>query len=274
MRLQDFGINEPNVVAACQQLALTTCVYNNRRTLAEELIQPEGRVLLWKINENDWPPSYAVIESGERRFFLVVEGTTNIYQAVAQFRWAFMRQGFMDEAKTNGYWLQEAARILNEAESIIGQPQIGDKLHFTGHSYGGAIAMIAALWYARERHFPDCELATFGQPKGASAGLNVSDLACYWRYASSGDAAQGLPPNDIVNYESADWITPIIWEVTKNRWTHYGSEQLIYWNGNINHDPGVQYFLPEGVTNDPIQQHLLLNYYARFNQWNERFGTP
>lgn len=273
MLLQDFGISQPNVIAACQQLALCAGVYQNDRANVEALLGADGEVLLWRQREGTWPPSYAFIKTSDGRYFVIIEGTTNTPQAIIHLWGSFYIRDELGGANVNGLWWINYKGLLEEVKTILPHNLPSGKLHVSGHSYGGALAHIAALDLGRSVGMQGIQLITFGEPKAITAGAVPGLPVCHWRYVSDLDPVPKLPLDETLYPGNFDPLDPRTWSYETLTWEHLGDVQVLGPGGAINTPEPPPDPYPPGVADNPVEQHFLGNYSARFRLWNNRFGV-
>lgn len=260
--LRSFGNANCDVWAAVEQLALVACVYSDDRPHAAEIVGQGGEILAWVHRPDTWPPSYALIRSGAGRYFLVVAGTTNAGQWAGHLQGTFgvlYRDG---PAVVNGQWLAVWQQLRQDIAPLLPADPSTYTLHLSGHSYGGAVAHLGGIEWARD-HGPDAaQVLTFGQPKVLTAGYTGPAPSAVWRVRSLQDAVGYIPTGS-----GLTWVLELasfLWRQQTHPWTHYGPDVWLSADGTFN---AVVYPapspLPVGVSTGPVGEHGLLNYWGR-----------
>ncbi len=272
MLLQSFGTVTPNVVAACQHLAIAGCVYADDRSALETLLGSDGEILAFERGLVTWPPALAIVRTSAGDYHACFEGTTNLVQATTHLWGSFQRLDYFPPCTANGAWLAGYQVVQIQVDQALPPNLPPGKLHISGHSYGGAMAFLGALHQARDRGSDAVELLTFGEPRALTAGYPGVQPACHWRYASELDPVQILPPDSSL-IPATDWADPLRWAFATPTWKHYGTLLTLYPGGTINREEPPPNPLPPGVTVGGVNEHLLRNYWGRLQAWNRRFGA-
>lgn len=264
MLLQSFGSQQVNRVALAQQVFILTCLYNDRRDLVEQYIGPDASIVIWERNRDTWPPSWVYIRQGEHHF-IAIEGSTNIAQFAGHLNGVFQRLDFVGDASVNGAWWIVAEDFRKRLPS-----QQQGVWHYSGHSYGGALAGIMATDHAERRgNQAGVECMTFGAPAYMTTGYDGPYPDPYWRCESLGDLVPNLPPNG-VELLGMRWRNPLEW--LKRDWFYWQYGNPVYFNyqgddtlslGDVN-DRG------ELVGVGMPSTHEIPNYWGRQNWWAQR----
>lgn len=251
------------MLAACQTGAIIAALYADRRDLVEQLVGDEGQVLLWQHRPESWPPSLAVIRSGSGRYFVLMPGTVNISQWRGHVIGSFLRSYAGGQSLLNGQWAYAADEVGAEIQSVIPPPSEG-VVHYSGHSYGGAVAQVLAF---RRLAAGDsaAQVLTFGAPKAYTSGYPGPLPSVYWRVASTNDVVSTIPP-DIAIGSFSQWAYPMDIIAQNARWTHYGAQNVLNWNGEYNANTSPPVDLPVGVQVGIVSEHSMRNYWGRYNQ--------
>lgn len=271
-QLRSFGVESPDFTALAQQAALVSCLYQNDRVRAEQLLGTDGTILAWVFREDSWPPSYCVIQSGAGRYFVVVAGTTNIRQVVGHVNGTFWRRYNGPAQLANGQWLDVSETLGAEVRSALPSDLGGATVHLSGHSYGGAVALPVAIDTRVSLGTPSVQLMTIGAPKAFSDRYNGVLPTPYYRFASNRDVVSYLPPSG--SDAGVDvWNNPVLWLVAPVDWQHYGEGRYLNWNGVYDDTTPPPDPLPTGVSVSPVGEHLLRNYWGRLRQRSLNVGT-
>lgn len=200
-----------NSERALEMSSLSDWVYLEQNELAQKLndnwhIQSDARHLRCEVD-----PQYCVVRKNER-LIVAFRGTepenlsdwfTDVKIELERTEWrnARVHQGFY--TTLNSIWQQLCADIF----SLRTQSQ---PIDFTGHSLGGALALLAAARFAyeeTEQRQMIGEIYTFGQPRTGDGNFTqcVQDLfpRNYFRFVNDLDAVAHLPPEGITAYRHA-----------------------------------------------------------------------
>lgn len=142
-----------------------------------------------------------------------------------KYKGAYLHKGFLEA--TESLWNK---RGIEKDLKELGNR----KIYVTGHSLGGAMAVIASMNYDFEK------VVTFGEPRvGTNLCSPLNDPSGHIRFVNGNDLVTTLPP------ESPAYI-------------HHGIEQLI---------PVVNDYQP----NDSFLDHSIINYADRIKTMDTRF---
>lgn len=266
-RLRSFGTGGPDMEAAAQQLAIIASLYKDRRDAVEQLLGSDGEVLIWEFREISWPPSWCLIRCGDGRYFMVIAGTASIaHWAVHYAGYRGTPPGIVGGTVNAGWyyaWYHFMKDLVRAEIDARGDPA---ELHYSGHSYGSALANIAAV--EDRGHYPGAkvQVITFAQPKtylGGQAARMPEDL---YRLRSYNDAVPYTPPER--KYAWIGTFTPLVsWANAILKWQHYGDDYWIAPNGELGTGHTAPDPLPPGVSVGFVSEHYTLNYWGRLNAW-------
>lgn len=269
MLLENFdnGRGGLNLSAAAQMMALACMVYENQEDNAALYLGPESSIKFWLAREGTWVPSFAVVQSGANRWFVVVEGTVAFLQGLAQaspLNALTAPPDLVQEGETLFglfYW-QVYEELYSRVKDIIPITNPATILYLSGHSMGGAVATVAAFEFARAFGPRRVNLLTIGQPRAVAEGYPHPLPNHYYRVVSPGDPVPEYP------YAPAYWILDKVarkkfGRAAQKAWAHYGVEDALYADGTVIGNGPSPYPLPEGMIIDAIHEHFLDNYLAR-----------
>lgn len=260
--LVDFGTSAVSMDAARQQLMLLAAVYNDRRELVTQYLGVSGSILTWHRPSTSWPPAYVLIQTAANEYYLAIEGTTNVLQALAHFWGGFGVKGAGESPIVVGPWWAVAQEMAEELAGVLGPPGRNIDLRISGHSYGGAVAQLLGNHY-RSIMGPESniQVLTFGAPKAVSSVYDGPQPQQHWRIESTGDPIPTLPPNPggmVFSEINLSWLLsggPAVWEPR-------GVLTTLYLRGNVA-PPDPDTPIPNGATNGIPQAHYLPNYLGR-----------
>lgn len=271
--LAEFGSEGINPVALAQQAALITDCYMHDRECVEKLLGDGGEILNFHTENLTWPPDYVLIRSLPGRYFLSMAGTVGPVQAVAQSALsnAVVSQG-KGGAYTGGLWWAAANTIEQAVKDLIPFDEPDTRVFVAGHSYGGMVAQLLALRYARKLGAARVQLLTLGAPKGLSPGYTGAYPSVSWRVYSNNDAIPFLfldNPGLII----VDPTQPWTWENISMQWQHYGTDARLDVNGVIGGTADDANPRPPDVLSGTLAEHSLQNYLGRARQYALKNGA-
>ncbi|MFC1588732.1 lipase family protein [Pseudomonadota bacterium] len=177
---------------------------------------------------------------------IAVRGTSNVENAVVDVALQLTQDMRAGVRLHNGF-SQAAQAIYAEIEPMIKE---GYVISTTGHSLGGAVALILAM-YLDVDGFKIGQVITFGQPKVTNvAGANKFEHLNIIRVVTPKDLVPLVPPFDPVDFNNLD----IYW--------HPGKEVILL--------PGIDYAVLQGMssmmraikfTQEPLNESNLINHH-------------
>lgn len=269
--LVDFGTDAIAMDAARQQLFLITAVYNDRRDVVTSYLGDAGEILSWQRQSTSWPPSWVLVQTAENKYFLAIEGTTNVNQALQHFWGSFGISAGGAPVAEVGPWQVVAEEMAEVLDEWLTPTSRNIELRISGHSYGGAIAQLLGNRY-RGKMGPESsiQVMTFGAPRAVSSLYTGPQPQQHWRVESTGDPVPTLPPGETVPVlldSALSWFFPEQAAV----WQHRGTLVTLYERGNTTL-PNPDGPIPEGATDGIPQAHYLTNYLARLNGNYQLYG--
>ena len=260
--LADFGTDAANMDAARQQLFLISAVYNDRREDVEAYLGESGVILAWQRQKTAWPPSWAIIQTAANKYFVVIEGTTNVSQALQHFWGSFGLSQDDQFVRNFGPWEVVSTELQESLAEFLSPPSRNLDLRIAGHSYGGAVAQLLGNHYRRTLGpESDIQVMTFGAPRAVTNQYSGPQPQTYWRIESTNDPVTALPPGETVPVlvdSVLSWFVPS----AAAAWQHRGNQVILYPQGNTSlpTPPGPY---PPFVTDAVPNAHFLDNYLGR-----------
>lgn len=263
--LEGFGAGSTNWLAVAQQIGLIQSLYAGNRAYAESFLSSGEELVSFVRNRDTWPPSWLHVRRGDNHF-VAIEGSTNNYQFGGHVPGVWIREDFIGDSSVNGGWWDVTRGIMAQLPPF----SVG-KWHFSGHSYGGAVAGIMAMELASDRGGGAVELMTFGTPKFMTNGYRGEIPSPYWRIEATTDYVPGLPPagSELIG---TVWRNPLDWLRTDWFFWDYGSPVIMNSKGEVNgalYDPSASGEF--NVIGMPYA-HYLSNYWGRANARMIRAG--
>ncbi len=190
--------------------------------------------------------AYCLLTDGKSRSHVIaVRGTTNVENALVDANLQLKidpRTGI----RLHSGFSQAAQRIYHDLKPLL---QTDYSISATGHSLGGAVALILAF-YLDADHFPINQVVTFGQPKVTNvAGAEKLGHLPVLRVVTARDLVPLVPLFDPMDIKNLD----VYW--------HAGKEVILL--------PGTRYSMLEGLnsmlratkfTQEPLTKDNLQNH--------------
>lgn len=189
-------------------LASRTFVPPQGYALQEQLFVSPG--LAGELTGSPDPVPIGYVATRDGVIHVVFRGTRTADEWLADLDYPQVRVPWGGRA-FQGFWrLYDALReaLLGAVDSLI-EAGTYHSVVFTGHSLGGALAVLGGAELAA-RSGPPVAVYTFGAPRvgdpgfveGYAAGVETS-----WRVANRNDPVPGLPPRQVVNLEDGRPVT-------------------------------------------------------------------
>jgi hypothetical protein len=256
--LRGFGATTPDWDAVAQQVGLIQSLYGGSEAYASSWLGVGESLVKYVRQRDTWPPSWLHVQRGDQHF-VAIEGSTNTWQIGGHIPGVWVRQDFLGDSSVNGGWWEVAQGIKAQLPGMD-----SGHWHFSGHSYGGAVAGILAMEMANYRGSASVELMTFGAPMYMTNGYQGPLPSPYWRLEATSDFVPSLPPTG-VELVGTKWVNPMSWLRTDYLFWEYGSPLILNSKGQVNgdaYDPEANGDL--NVIGFP-QSHYMSNYWGRLN---------
>jgi hypothetical protein len=270
--LEAFGTQEINRTAIAQQMLLIKCLYRDTIGVMTDYLGTDGEVLVWNHLANEWPPSWCIIRSGGA-LHICFSGTVNAWQWGSHIYGTFARSGFANN-EVNGQWLAVWESLKPSIDPYI-EGHSGP-VRFSGHSYGGALAAIAALDTGAIIGANRCEVMLFGAPRYMTLGYGGNRPLSWWEVSTVGDPVPATPPDFLLIGSPASWIgsKPLRWSPDAVQWEKPRGRVWINATGRDDYDQPPPKSLAPGVELGPLKSHPLNQYYYRLRAWAQEVPTP
>lgn len=195
--------------------------------------------------------SYFLLTSDKSRMQIIaVRGTSNIENALVDIALKLKPNEKVGIRLHTGF-SQAAEEIYQEVKPLL---EPGYAISTTGHSLGGAVALILAM-YLEVDHFNPGQVVTFGQPKVTNiAGARKFDHLNVIRVVMPRDLVPLVPPLDAMDINDLD----IYW--------HLGKEVILLKNidyavlEGMNSMLRATRFTQEQLTEKNLQHHQITEY--------------
>lgn len=185
-----------------------------------------------------------------------VRGTSNIENALVDIALKLTPDKQTGISLHNGF-ASAARAIFSEIKPFL---KPGYRINTTGHSLGGAVALVLAM-YLDVHDYPVGRIITFGQPKVTNfSGAARFDKLDVTRVVTPKDLVPLVPPFDPVDYKDIG----IYW--------HLGTEVVLNSNGTYSLLEGLNSmlratkFTQEPLTENNLQNHRMTLYLSLLNK--------
>lgn len=273
--LAPFTVNDTlNATASAQMLCVLDALYFDRQVPIVAMLGP-GETLEKFVHRNTtWPPSVAVIARGPHEKWLVIAGTTNIVPQMSLHLDGTLGQWRPDQTCYVNYQWQAAWELIKDEVKDVWPPTGPNaKAHLAGHSYGAALAHVAACELAGQLGNDNVDLLTLGEPRSYTKNKSGPAPSDHWRLTSWRDVVTSIPPYGPLAALLTDHA-PSGWEIVTFDWRHYGEIIWLAPGGEFSDVAPIPDPLPEGVSTTYDLEHFSLNYWGRLNAKYQRQGGP
>jgi hypothetical protein len=250
-------------------------LYYNDLAKANQLGTITGSPLRsWQFSDDLTPPAWAIFESGDHNTFLIViAGTTNQDQWMANANFPpIISQEY--GGAIHGAWLGIWQSMRASIRAALPNNLTGKRIVVTGHSFGAALATLAAVDYSKIVGAENTRLVTFASPRVGNFLGNFPALNRHWNMVNDGDLVTGMPPVSLtfmVPSRFEDFPVPSI----PIPFSHVAPYQILDGEGSIwqtDQYVGNSILDPRNLTN-PVAVHMMPGYLQRLiiaNQADER----
>lgn len=202
---------------------------------------------------------FLITNHKEKQHILSIRGTANLQNVLVDIKLKLQPDSI------SGIWLhsgfaQAATAIFKDVQPFL-RPEY--QIQTTGHSLGGAIAVILAIYFEKEGYQLD-EVITFGQPKvtnfGGAKKFNELKLI---RFVTPTDLVPLVPPLDPLDIKN----TNIFW--------HMGTEVILEKGEQYSSTTGLESmmratkFLKAVPDQENLEQHRMKVYLDRIQSKTE-----
>lgn len=275
--LHDFGTADgASYDAAREQLFLVAAVYANARQSAEALFGNDATVTAWVHQPASWPPSYMVAVGADGSRWVVFAGTSNLRQVFGHISGAFAEVYNGGPGLVNSAWMDAWRNCREDIVAALGDFGPGSGVvHFSGHSYGGAVAQIAGWEFAQLMGAGRVQVQTLESPIPFTASI-PGDEPPIWRFENTDDVVPTLPASVTGTALAWDQLAPTAWFSLAPAWRRYGRVTRLTPTGGVRTtdetiDPVL---VPWGETSIQVGPHLLTATWERlYVRWQADGGA-
>ena len=194
----------------------------------QKLLESRGDELLRYGNLPELKIRYFLTGNKENKTqTIVIRGTTNLENALTGFDLKLTENEVTGTRIHNGF-SKAASAVFNEVSPLLNKSY---KISLTGHSLGGAVAQVTAL-YLDVNNYAVQQVITFGQPKVTNiAGVLKFRYLNIIRVVTPQDMVPLVPPLDPMDINDLD----IYW--------HAGQEVILLGDNNFSLTSGINSML-------------------------------
>ncbi|WP_455208905.1 lipase family protein [Kaarinaea lacus] len=244
---------QPNMfVDILQSAQLANAAYANRSVI-DKTAKEQGYTVTHYANLSKLQVSYYLATNDEKQTqLIVVRGTSNVENALVDIAIQLINSNDSGIRLHNGFAVS-AKGIYNDIKPKLNKHY---KIRTTGHSLGGAVAVVLAMYLQNDGYQVE-RVITFGQPKVTNiAGANKLDKLDIWRVVTAKDLVPLVPPLDIADINNMD----IYW--------HSGREIILLEGKQYSIATGIDSmlratkFLAQPLSEKNLQHHQMSHYLA------------
>ena len=204
----------------------------------------------------------------QHTFYIAFRGTANTSNWLLDFSYLKVYDKNLNVYLHKGY-KKASEELFNYLSSLFLNKMFKDfEFVFTGHSMGGALAIILGLWFA-QYGLDVINIITFGSPKitNKNGAKLLSENALVKnglvRVINDKDIVNLLPPNFLIGR-------------LKGRYQHFGEEVILLDNNTIDINP-IEKVLKKNkslffnIDEESIEEHKIQNYIRKLNALTNDF---
>lgn len=193
---------------------------------------------------------YLAVDDAQHRYLLGVRGTSSIENALMDLDIQLVDDSLTGVRLHRGF----AAAAKGIFDALSGEINKDYTIITTGHSMGGAVALILAMYLDNE-HYKVKKVVTFGQPKvtNITGSLKFAHLDV-WRVVTARDLVPVVPPIDPMDIKNLD----IYW--------HLGQEIVLLGGKKYSVTSGLESmmraagFFNQQLNEENLQYHRMASY--------------
>tara|TARA_R110001606_G_scaffold114048_1_gene241293 strand:+ start:593 stop:1462 length:870 start_codon:yes stop_codon:yes gene_type:complete len=247
----------PDFAIIKAQATLSDDTYLEVNTL-EKRLQDQGQALVHQSLIPTSQVSY-FLSSADGVQTIAIRGTANLENAMLDLDLELKPDTILDIKLHQGFG-SGAKAVFEDIKPLLTKDQ---PIHLTGHSLGGAIAVILAM-YLQNDGYPVEQVITFGQPKVTNVtGANKFDNLPLIRVVTPNDIVPLVPPLSPMQIKDLD----IFW--------HMGEEVILLGNKKFTQTSGVKSMLraTKFTTSIPSEKNLQAHQMATYLKLIDQLQT-
>jgi hypothetical protein len=243
----------PNMFAEILQYARLADVAYSSRATVDTAVRKHGYTLNHYANLPNLEVSYYLATDDIKRTQVIaVRGTSNVENALVDIAIQLITDNDFHIPLHNGFAVS-AKGIYNDIKSKLNRDY---KIKTTGHSLGGAVAVVLGLYLKNDGYQLE-RVVTFGQPKVTNiSGAKKLDELDIWRVVTSRDLVPLVPPLHMADLNNLN----IYWHTGREIILLEGKQYSI--TGGIDSMLRATGFLAQPLNEEILQQHKMSHYLA------------
>lgn len=251
---QDAAVAAPDnmFVEILRYAQLANAAYGNR-SIIEKSVNEKGYDLVHYSNLPKLQVSYYLASDDKNKtHVMVVRGTSNVENALVDIAIQLIKNDNSGILLHNGFAVS-AKGIYNDIKPKLKKQY---KIRTTGHSLGGAVAVVLAM-YLKNDGFQIERAVTFGQPKVTNfSGSTKLDELEIWRVVTPRDLVPLVPPLEMADINNLN----IYW--------HSGREIILLEGKQYSITSGIESmlratkFLAQPLSEKNLRHHQMSYYLA------------
>ncbi|WP_421852683.1 lipase family protein [Marinomonas sp.] len=247
----------PDFASIKAQAKLSDDTYLEANTL-EQRLQEQGQTL---VHQSLIPASQVsyFLSSADGVQTLAIRGTANLENAMLDLDLELKPDTVLDIKLHQGFG-SGAKAVYEDIKPFLSKDQ---PIHLTGHSLGGAIAVILAMYLQKEGYSVE-QVITFGQPKVTNVtGAKKFDNLPLIRVVTPNDIVPLVPPLSPMQIRDLD----IFW--------HMGEEVILLGNKKFTQTNGIKSMLraTKFTTSIPSEKNLQAHQMATYLKMIDQLQT-
>lgn len=275
----------PNKRAIVECAAFNACIYKNAIQSAQDILDLTGggSINAGAFQPDAFSPSWGLGRDSEGTVYIVFAGTTNLRQMHAHLAGA-AGVNYVEWDRETGVihldvqchpWWQLAWTTVGPdvIEALRGVTPFVN-IRVTGHSYGGAVALLCAFHLARNFPSVKIELMTFAQPIVMSKGYSGALPESIVRVVTENDLVPSLGPQVPFYMVPLGFLSKLVAKQFAP-FGHFGQRVKLNQDGSTSIDNGQEklWFTRPGALTDTLagDAHFMSHYCSCIQKmWDKR----
>lgn len=251
---QDEASGEPDnmFVEILQFARLANAAYGNRASIEKMVAAQEYRLVHYANLPKLQVSFYLASDDKYKTHIVAVRGTSNVENALVDIAIQLIKNDKSGILLHNGFAVSAKA-IYQDIKPKLNKQY---KIRTTGHSLGGAVAAVLAMYLKTDGYQVE-RVVTFGQPKVTNfSGSRKLDELEIWRVVTPGDLVPLVPPLDMADINNLN----IYW--------HSGREIILLEGKQYSITSGIESmlratkFLAQPLSEKNLRHHQMSYYLA------------
>ncbi|WP_455202015.1 lipase family protein [Kaarinaea lacus] len=239
-------------VEILQYARLANAAYENRARIEKTLATQDYRLVHYANLPKLQVSFYLASDDKNKIHIITVRGTSNVENALVDIAIQLIKSDNSGILLHNGFAVS-AKGIYNDIKPKLNKQY---KIRATGHSLGGAVAAVLAMYLSNDGYQVE-KVVTFGQPKVTNfSGSRKLDELEIWRVVTPGDLVPLVPPLEMADINNLN----IYW--------HSGREIILLEGKQYSITSGIESmlratkFLAQPLSEKNLRHHQMSYYLA------------